>query len=161
MQVQDRGGALAFLTLNCIIGLLIWTLCLSGGKVYLRWDRRIFLHGFWLSRPPVNIPHSLHLLIAHLKKNPLMTLTQSFVIRLGSGNRWGIFLTPTVYIDSEICVYHAFHAGMDDVVFSQWRKKGLTTIDNLFIDGQFASFQIPPNHTFLKDIYPTVWHEAK
>lgn len=35
---------------------------------------------------------------------------------------------PTVYIDSPICLNHAFQPTLDDVVFSQWREKGLTTI---------------------------------
>jgi hypothetical protein len=62
---------------------------------------------------------------------------------------------PTVYIDSPICLNHAFHPALDDVVFSQWREKGLTTIGNLYIDGQLASFQqlqgkfnMPTTHFF-------------
>ena len=49
--------------------------------------------------------------------------------------------TPKVYLDSPICCNHAFKPALDDVVFSNWREKGIITLRNVYIEGHLASFQ--------------------
>lgn len=47
---------------------------------------------------------------------------------------------PKIYIDTPICENHSFLPGLNDVVFSTWKRRGICNIGDLYIDGNFASF---------------------
>lgn len=48
---------------------------------------------------------------------------------------------PDMYLDSPICQNHAFTPGFLDSGFTQWERKGIKRIKDLYIDGTFASFE--------------------
>lgn len=50
---------------------------------------------------------------------------------------------PQVYIDTPICENHSFIPGLNDIVFSTWKHKGVCNIKDLYIDGNFATFARP------------------
>ena len=72
---------------------------------------------------------------------------------------WSQLLTfikaPKLYLHAPICGNHAFKPGLTDSAFRIWRDKGIDSLDNLYINDQFVSFQqlrdsfqLPPSHFF-------------
>ena len=47
---------------------------------------------------------------------------------------------PNIYIDTPICENQAFTPGLNDVVFSPWKQRGISSVSDLYIEGNFASF---------------------
>lgn len=45
-----------------------------------------------------------------------------------------------IYIDTPICENHAFPPGLNDVVFSAWKQRGISIVSDLCTEGKFASF---------------------
>lgn len=47
---------------------------------------------------------------------------------------------PSIYLDTPICENHAFTPGLNDIVFSAWKHRGISKVSDLYIEGNFASF---------------------
>ena len=66
-----------------------------------------------------------------------------------------IIKAPKMYLTAPICSNHAFQQGRADPVFLIWRDKGIGSLQDVYIDGHFASFQqlqnsfqLPVSHFF-------------
>lgn len=47
---------------------------------------------------------------------------------------------PNTSVQTPICFNHCFLPPWHDILYHDWRKKGLVSVNNLYIDGKFASF---------------------
>ena len=48
---------------------------------------------------------------------------------------------PKMYTDTPICNNHYFIPGINDAAFFDWKQKGIVNINDLYIEGSFATFR--------------------
>lgn len=67
----------------------------------------------------------------------------------------GTVKAPKTYLDTPICNNHAFKPGLEDMTFVIWRRKGICSLKDIYMDGHLASFQqlrmkfnLPNSHFF-------------
>lgn len=90
------------------------------------------------------IKSSLPALLLSNLNTPLKSITKHFVVHsslriLKQIKKFLGITRPSVH--SSICKNHNFTPGLSNRIFQLWNNKGLSTFNDLYTDGRFASFE--------------------
>ena len=63
-----------------------------------------------------------------------------------------------MYTDTPICNNHSFIPGINDAAFFDWKQKGIVNINDLYIEGSFATFrQLQTAYIFLPQAFSDIY----